>query len=79
MSVVLPSKDQKAVDTRFQELCLFVKLVPCAQTLIIRDRLSECVRAIEEQQLTVDRAKEEKAAAIESRRQLEFQARGLEV
>jgi hypothetical protein len=56
-----------------------MKLLPCAQILIIRNRLGECVLAIEEQQLTVDRAKEEKAAAIESRRQLEFQARGLEV
>lgn len=47
--------------------------------LILRERLGECMRAIEEQQLTLDRAKEEEDVALASRLQLEVQTRGMEV
>ncbi|GAQ85885.1 hypothetical protein KFL_002590130 [Klebsormidium nitens] len=51
---------------------------PTEKMLILRERLGECMRAIEEQQLALDRAKREEDVALASRLQLEVQTRGME-
>ena len=47
--------------------------------LILRERLGASVRAIEEQQLAIERAKDEETVALASRLQIEVQFRGMEV